>query len=323
MYNETSLSAAVSITDKNAEYNEYAKRILSEKIILAHILVQAVPEFEYMTPEEAVALIEGKPEVSGIPVNPGETNMPHIRGVDTNDTVPHEGTVTFDIRFDVNYPKGKETIKLLIGIEAQKKYNPGYDIVTRGIFYGARMISSQLETEFHNSDYDNVKKVYSIWICMNVPQYAENTITAYEIKKRNIVGEFPEGKTRYDLLSVIVICLSQKLADESNELKLHRLLGTLFSSQLEVEEKKAILTDEYHIPMNEELERSVNSMCNLAEGIAEEAEKIGVEKGKEIGERKGGVLALNKVGFSVEKIAEELNIPIQEVKDILEISYDS
>ncbi len=166
MYNETSLSAAVSITDKNAEYNEYAKRILGEKIILAHILVQAVSEFEYMTPKEAAALIEG--------------------------------TVTFDIRFDVNYPKGKETIKLLIGIEAQKKYNPGYDIVTRGIFYGARMISSQLETEFHNSDYDNVKKVYSIWICMNVPQYAENTITAYEIKKRNIVGEFPEGKTRYD-----------------------------------------------------------------------------------------------------------------------------
>lgn len=165
---------------------------------MAHILVQAVSEFEYMTPKEAAALIKGKPEVSSIPVNPGETNMSHIKGVDTNDTVPHEGTVTFDIWFDVNYPKGKETIKLLIGIEAQKKYNPGYDIVTRGIFYGARMISSQLETEFHNSDYDNVKKVYSIWICMNVPQYAENTITAYEIKKRNIVGEFPEGKTRYD-----------------------------------------------------------------------------------------------------------------------------
>jgi len=319
MYNETSLSTTVSVTDKNAEYNEYAKRILSEKIILAHILVKVVSEFKYMTPEEAVTLIEGEPEIASIPVNPGETNMPHIKGADTDSTVPNEGTVTFDIRFDVKYPKGKETIKLLIGIEAQKKYNPGYDIVTRGIFYGARMISSQLETEFHNSDYDNVKKVYSIWICMNVPQYAENTITAYEIKKRNIVGEFPEGKTRYDLMSVVVICLSKKPADETNKLKLHRLLGTLFSSQLEVEEKKAILTDEYHIPMNEELERSVNSMCNLAEGIAEEAEKIGVEKG----ERKGGVLALNKIGFSIEKISEELNIPIQEVKDILETSYDS
>jgi len=59
--------------------------------------------------------------------------------------------------------------------------------------------------------------------------------------------------------------------------------------------------------MNEELERSMDFMCNLAEGIAEEAEKI------------GGVLALNKVGFSVERIAEELTIPIQEVKDILNI----
>lgn len=106
MYNETSLSTTVSVTDKNAEYNEYAKRILSEKIILAHILVQVVSEFKYMTPEEAVTLIEGEPEIASIPVNPDETNMPHIKGADIDSTVPNEGTVTFDIRFDVKYPKG-------------------------------------------------------------------------------------------------------------------------------------------------------------------------------------------------------------------------
>lgn len=134
MYNETSLSTTVSVTDKNAEYNEYAKRILSEKIILAHILVQVVSEFKYMTPEEAVTLIEGEPEIASIPVNPGETNMPHIKGADTDSTVPNEGTVTFDIRFDVKYPKGKETIKLLIGIEAQKNIIRGM-ILLRGVYF--------------------------------------------------------------------------------------------------------------------------------------------------------------------------------------------
>ena len=33
-----------------------------------------------------------------------------------------------------------QKIKLMINIEAQKKWNPGYEIVTGGIFYCARMI---------------------------------------------------------------------------------------------------------------------------------------------------------------------------------------
>ena len=40
----------------------------------------------------------------------------------------------------------------MINIEAQKKWNPGYEIVTRGIFYCARMISGQKHTEFEHSD---------------------------------------------------------------------------------------------------------------------------------------------------------------------------
>ena len=42
----------------------------------------------------------------------------------------------------------KERIKLIINVEGQKKFDPGYDIVTRGIFYCARMLSAQKDTEF-------------------------------------------------------------------------------------------------------------------------------------------------------------------------------
>ena len=47
----------------------------------------------------------------------------------------HEGTVYFDIRFTIVTP-GEERIKLIINIEAQKSYYPGYDLVTRGVYYG-------------------------------------------------------------------------------------------------------------------------------------------------------------------------------------------
>ena len=35
------------------------------------------------------------------------------------------------------------------------------------------MLSSQKGTEFTGRDYDNIRKVYSIWICMNAPDYIE------------------------------------------------------------------------------------------------------------------------------------------------------
>ena len=232
MEKATSLSVTVSVTDDKAKYNDNVRRVLSEKLVLAHILVNVAKEFKGMQPEEVAGMIEGEPQVASIPVNPGETNNPHIKGTDTVDAISYEGMIQFDIRFDVSYPERTETVRLLIGIEAQNDYYPGYKIVTRGVFYGARMISAQLDTEFRNSDYDSIKKVYSIWICMDVPKYAENTITAYEIQKRDIVGNFPEERTRYDLMSIITICLSSAVAEEKEELKLHRLLGTLLSSEM-------------------------------------------------------------------------------------------
>lgn len=53
------------------------------------------------------------------------------------------------------------------------RIEPGYDIVTRGIFYAARLISAQSGTEFTHSHYDDIKKVYSIWLCMNAPKESE------------------------------------------------------------------------------------------------------------------------------------------------------
>ena len=141
-------------------------------------------------------LIEGTPQVSKIAVNPGESIMPEITGDNVEDAIPYEGKITYDIRFRALVPERDELIQLIMDVEAQKDYYPGYDILTRGIYYGARMISAQKGTEFIDDDYDKIKKVYSIWICMNVPSYAENTITEYGLQKRNIAGMFPDDKGR-------------------------------------------------------------------------------------------------------------------------------
>ena len=60
-------------TYQRAQYDASAKRLLGQKIILAHILIRVVEEFKGMDADTVVSLIEGEPYISQIPVEPGLT----------------------------------------------------------------------------------------------------------------------------------------------------------------------------------------------------------------------------------------------------------
>ena len=71
----------------------------------------------------------------------------------------------FDVKFRSILPEdGGKNISIIINMEMQKKDNPGYAVVTRGIYYSARMISEQYGTVFKKSEYQKIQKTYSIWI---------------------------------------------------------------------------------------------------------------------------------------------------------------
>ena len=103
-----------------------------------------------------------------------------------------------------------ERVKIILDAEVQKSFYPGYHIVSKGVFYTSRMISAQLDTEFKLPNYNDIKKVYSIWICMNPPKQVSNTITEFSMNKKDLVGSSGD-LGRYDLLSVIIIGLSKNI----------------------------------------------------------------------------------------------------------------
>lgn len=295
--------------------------MLAHRIVLAHILVNVVSEFKGLRPEDVIPLIENEPEISTISVNPGETNtkknlMPVITGNNTESKISNEGTITYDIRFYVWLPNRQEKVKILVDVEAQKNSNPGYDISARGIFYGARMISSQLGTEFEIPHYNEIKKVYSIWICMNAPQYLENTAIEYYIQPEFLIGK-AKRLGKYDLLSVIEINLSKSLAGETNHLKLHRFLGTLFAPKLSAEKKIEILTTEYGIQLPNDLERRINLMCNLSEAIKEQGIEQGIKQGIQQGMKEKTrriAMKMLQAGEPIEKIKEYTELTQEELK---------
>ncbi len=303
-------------------YDNCVKVFLSQKIILAHILVNAVEEFAGQKPEDVVRLIDGEPEVSSRRVHLKGSEMedfltdvhPRIQGMGAEDASEDEGSVYYDIRFTVYTPSKRHRLKLILDVEAQNDFYPGYDLVTRSIYYCARMLSSQKNSEFINSDYDGIKKVYSIWICVHVPKYAENTITKYRIRQENVVGQFPDNR-RYDLLSSIFICLSDDIVEKSDTYRLHRLLETFFSTELRKEEKRAILENEYAINVNREMDRSVSEMCNVSVGILQKGIAQGIEQ-KLVSQ----ICRKLRKGKNAATIADELEENLEDVERICEIA---
>ena len=227
--------------------------------------------------------IEGEPEISTVRVNPGETNET-ISGLPNENKVQGEGSVYYDIRFFAALPAEGGRIRLLINLEAQKDYYPGYQIPTRGIFYGARMLSAQLGTEFSGSEYDKLKKVYSIWLCMGVPSFIGNAAAQYHMVKSDLSPGFPDVKQAYDKLTVVVIDLKE---DDGYPHPLFGMLNPLLSPGLPAREKKELLQGRYSMKMDYGMEKEVELMCNLSGYVEERAIRQGLLQGIDQGILRG------------------------------------
>lgn len=140
---ENTLAKDISGAGKGAAVDASCKRLLADKSILAWILKDCVEEYRNSNIQDiAEKYIESEPQIAEVAVNPDETN-PSIRGLSNEDATLTEGTVTYDIRFMASAPVSGELIQLIINVEAQNDFYPGYPLIKRGIYYCSRMISAQ------------------------------------------------------------------------------------------------------------------------------------------------------------------------------------
>ena len=267
---QNSLAKRIDTAGIMASYDEAVKQVLANKIILAWIIKYSTNDYSgYSVEDIAEKFIEGTPQISKENVHRDEAPE-FIEGLNSEDTSIKEGLVRFDIKFRAIIPKTGNRSDMIMNVEAQNDFYPGYPIIKRGIYYASRMISSQHETVFANSHYEKLKKVRSLWICTRPPQKRQNTISRYNLTKEEVFGHFEENKDDYDLISVSVICLNNN-KDNTNKNdstnKLIQMLSILLSKEIKPEDKKKILSEEFNIPMTKELKGSVKNMCNLSQGI--------------------------------------------------------
>lgn len=270
----------LSTEELGRQYDNACKLFLSEKIILAWILKYTTKEYsDYSVDEIATKYIEGNPIVSDDHERPDVP--PQITG-QSNEVLNIENVdIDYDIRFEVRNPINncKETI--IINLDAQSNFYPGYHIVSRGIFYDASMLASQYGTVFTSKNYDKIKKVYSIWLCTNPPKTRENTITKYSIHEENIIGNVKENSLFYDLLTVVMICTGPKNKNVTNPLL--TLMDTIFNSDLSNTELKDTLKKDYNITLTPDMNERMKTMCNLSYGHAQRHYDRGYDSGYDSG----------------------------------------
>ena len=305
----TEITNAVNAANDRAQYDERAKRLLGHKSILAHILVDTVEEFKGMNPRDVVKYIEGEPMIGVVPTEPGLTNTnvdgKRLVGMNTENTEINEGTINFDIVFYVRMKDGLSQI--IVNVEAQKDMPTEYHILNRAIFYACRLVSSQKERDFVNKKYDDIKRVYTIWICMNM---LEDSTDYYYLANKKVLGNcIWEGKQ--DMLNIVLIGLAKELPRQDEKHELHRLLGALLSKNLTQSEKLNIIEKEYDIPLEEDLRKDVSVMCNLSQGIVDDTK---VEIIMNMYENK---FSLEQISLATKKSIAEIEKIIKENKSVL------
>ena len=311
----TEIANAVNAAGDKAQYDTRVKRLLAQKSILAHILVKTVVEFKGMKPEDVVTYIEGEPSISVVPVEPGLANMEktdatgqRIVGLNTENAEINEGLVRFDIIFYVRMPSVDDTknglSQIIVNIEAQKDEPTEYKILNRAIFYVSRLISSQKERDFVNTNYDDIKQVFSIWICMNMD---DNSLSHIHLTKDEMLKPCT-WKGNLDLLNIVLIGITNEIPEHDEKYEMHRLIGALLSSELKEQEKLDIIEHEYNIPISQEFREDVRIMCNLSTGIEERATEKTSEK---------FILNMYKKGYTLDQIADVAETGVDEVEAII------
>ena len=270
---DTEIKNVVRAADKDAQYDEKAKRLLGNKIILAHILVKTVDEFKGMNPKAVVSYIEGEPFISVVPVELGLTNAEkekdgqRIVGLNTENAEINEGLIRFDIIFYIRMKDGISQV--IVNVEAQKDEPTGYHI-------------------------------FSIWVCMNMD---ENSMDYVHLTDDKLLGSYP-WKGGLDLLNIVLNGISNELPEHDEKYELHRLLSTLLSMELSVDEKLGIMAKEYNIAVDDRIREDVSAMCNLSQGIRDNtlAEVI---------------MTMHEKGYTSAQIAEIVKKTIEEVEAVI------
>ena len=102
-----------------------------------------------------------------------------------------------------------------------------------------------------------------------------NTISSIAFQQTALLGN-PEDNKGYDKAQAFIVRL--QTGENRSEDRLVGLLSTIFISNLTPTEKKVVLSQDYHVPVTEHMERMVANMCNYSSYVLNKGIQQGIQQ---------------------------------------------
>ena len=224
------------------------------------------------------------------------------------------GPIIYDVLTYVKHPKYGG---IYLNIEAQKG-RVSYPLSNRIDVYLSNGICMQNYGKMEET-YKELKPFVSIWLILNGTLKDQNSIRSYSPKEQMIYGN-PGKKILNSKTKAVLVNLGREI-DENNQLL--ALFETLFSMKLSYEEKIKKLNEIDSEFLDEEIEKEVNTMCNLGEAYREEFLNEGREEGEMNATFKNAILIVDKLHFDFKRALIILDITDPKEQDFYFKKYKS